>query len=334
MSDPLRRVRLGISGTPRGLAEWVPALRAVRADVVGVADEDLRAARAAARELGGEGFTSLQDLIAAAPGAVLVASGPALLERIQEAVGAGVSVACVPPLGALPEQLESLARDAEAAGTVAMPALLHRFHPAFAFVADTTLCGDLGPVVQCRCDRATRADLPLPESPEEAARVLEAEAGPSLDLCRWWQGEVLSVSADIALGPRVHGEPFANLICTHPAGASVHHLLRRSRRAAPEQYLVEFASASLSVRCDVRGECQIILCRRGRRPEEITSRVPAAPPPKVAFLDHFLDCVQGAGQPKATLHDYRRIAEILVAARISSRDSAKVALPPVHAHAA
>ncbi len=165
------------------------------------------------------------------------------------------------------------------------------------------------------------------------------------DVCRWWLGDALTVSADIDLqggngsGARQAGA-LANVIVTHERGQSVHHLARVRSTQSDERYKVLGAQGHLELILNpgaslVAGGAVSSLTRHvsGQRPESLATSERVTPDMDATaaryrlLLAHFADCVQTACAPLVRGADARAALEIVQAAYLSSQEGTKISLP-------
>ncbi|MDE2126973.1 MAG: Gfo/Idh/MocA family oxidoreductase [Armatimonadetes bacterium] len=320
-------VSVALVGCATGWPLWGAALRVNRAlNVTAVMDGDDFAARTAARGLRKPAIHhTVTDLLAGDKpvSAALVALPPA--ERgvaIARLIERGMHVLAEAPIAATLGEAEALCRDAEAQGVLLMPAFTRRFEPDINELAAMAR-EDRAREQQARCewwlptdrDRDTTGDL-QPEWPDWRD-VWRSAALQAADVGRMLLGDAESVSADLDepkdSGPGKGRSMQAHLIVRHRHGTGVQHIGTTPGVHTLERYTLVCQGSRLQIDIspwrdtgDAEGEA---LERHTR------------------MLTHFAAAVSGAETAEVTCRDAVAAQEIVEAARISSRDHIKTALP-------
>ncbi|HZP81262.1 MAG TPA: Gfo/Idh/MocA family oxidoreductase [Chthonomonadaceae bacterium] len=354
-SAPIPPVRIGVVGCALARTRYGEALSQLASlQVAALADPDKRLARAWARQLGGSPpvFESLEPMLQAVPAleAVLIASSPhERSAQVMAAAQARRSLLVELPFADSLAETDALLRAAAENGVLLMPALSGRFDAAFRQIARYAEAGALGTLRQARCDRI----LPAWGASEAESRNGAADSGwnallqralfQTADLCRWWLGDALMVSADIDLhrqdaAGRSRGPTpaLANVILTHERGQSVHHLARVRSTQSEERYKLSGALGYVEL---IFGPTAAMTLHRPSlpagnlpAPEEVAS--PPAQDEAEALrlrarrmLSHFADCIRTACAPQARGADARAALEIVHAAYLSTQEGSKISLP-------
>ena len=320
-------IRVALVGCANGWPLWAAALRVNRAlNVTAVVDGDDFAARTAARGLrkpalyhSMEEFLAGETMVSAALVALPPAERAAAIARLVER---GIAVLSEAPIAPELQQADALCRDAEARSVLLMPAFTRRFEPDIAELAAMTR-EERGREQQARCewwlptdrDRDTTGNL-QPEWPDWRD-VWRSAALQAADVARMLLGDAESVSADLdepkESGPGKGRSMQAHLIVRHRFGTGVQHIGSTPGVHTLERYTLVCDGSRSQI--DIRpwrdtGDAEGEALERNTR-----------------MLTHFAAAVRGAEPPEVTCRDAVAAQEIVEAARISSRDHIKTALP-------
>ncbi len=350
LSSPLGApLRLAIVGGTQARARYTDALTGLPAlQVVALADPDKRMARAWARQFGGhpQVWENLETLLADAPelDAVLIASPPQeRTAHIAAVARARKAILCEIPAALRLTETDAALRAAAENGVLLMPVLPRRFDAHLQPLARYAEAGTLGTLRQARCDWT------FPASGAEAGEggwhlLLQQAACQTADLCRWWLGDALTVSADIEIprrrAPGQRQAPaLANIIVTHERGQSVHHLACVASTLSSERYKLIGAQGHLELSFGAGAPAAygtipaLTLHRPGQRPEPIAADAGEASGVEAMslcyrrLLAHFVECIQTGCAPLVRGADARAALEILQAAYLSAQEGHKVSLP-------
>lgn len=358
-----RVARIGVTDGALGRARYDRPLRlTAMLEVVGVVDNDLRVARAWARDLPGKppAFETISSLLLAAPDLDAILLAAPLLERaglIQQAAAARKSVFCDMPCTASLAEMDTLLQRLDESGVRFLPAFSRRFDPYFQALTAQAQAGVIGELRQTRCDWSFpvggSANLANGGDLDDGWNLmLQHIACQSADLCRDWLGDGLSVSADILFpakralartssGQYPHGGAFANIIVTHARGQSTHHLTQSRSQYPAERWTLTGAQGRLELilsageRDTALTTPKLFLHRAGQRPERLPV---SAPDESLSFetlrlqrmLTHFAAIVTSGLSPHITGTDARAALEIVHAAYLSAREGNKITLPLRH----
>jgi predicted dehydrogenase len=344
---PLAPIRLGIVGCSGSRQNYGPALPYVPdIQVTALMDVDMVAARVWARALRHTAvFTDYEVFLQEAPvDAVLISSPlPVRVEQVIAAAKAGKHILCEKPMARTLEECERMTEAAGESGVLLLPAYVKRFDRTFLYAQQCLQEGTLGELQQIRCDWSFYAGWgDRREILKRWAGVFEEHAHHTIDLCRWWMGEVESVSADIDIGRSPDGktDQFANLILTHTRGVSIHHIARVFHKRPVEQYLLTGTQGTLHITHGVEWNqvvsepFSVTLHLQGLPAQEIPqteyTRIEEeirAHHPGKRLLAHFADCIRSGQTPQISGEDGCRVVEILNAGYLSTYEHAKITLP-------
>jgi predicted dehydrogenase len=357
-------LHIGIVGDASGRARYGAALAASPSlKIVGVADADVRHARAWARDTGGKPpvFPDLSALLDTVPDidALLIALP---LERrtdsIVNALRMHKSVLCEFPFASCLPTTDTLIQAAAESGALLMPVLPRRCEPYFQYVKSLVETETSAAFRHIRCDWSFPVGLaPAIETGSEFAEagwhtLLQAVGCQTVDVCRWWLGEALTVSGDIDLAHHRSAEALvgkkngavmlATFIVTHERGQSTHHLSRSRSIQADERYVLTGVQSRLELIVGA-GEATaarvvpaLTQNRPGQRPLPLTpetdsgDNLPAATARLRRLLLHFADCVLQGATPAVRDTDARAALEIVHAAYLSTQEDLKIGLPLHH----
>jgi len=180
------------------------------------------------------------------------------------------------------------------------------------------------------------------DSPLSEGGLFQDHGSHSVDWCRWWLGEVKTVSGHIRV---IHSkrdiEDLAVAVLEHERGAiSVHQMMNVSRASRDEQIEIHGTKGALHMRCFRRSSSE------SAEPYAMTwfenpFLIRDVTPYCVANIDtemgrnnqylnefeHFFECIQEDKCPSVTGIDGQRAVEIVNAVYLSSYKNTKVTLP-------
>ena len=349
--------QIGLADSLQGRARYGAALRVTPGlQVIALADADIRAAKLQAREIGGSPtvFTDFNALLAAAlslNGFLLTVPIAQRSPRLIALAQAGISTLAELPFGLTLEQTDAALAAAQTNSVFLLPALPRRFDSLFQETTTQLIDGAIGETRQARCEWT----LPIGET-ERGDTVghydwnvlLQQVACQSVDICRLWFGEALTVSADIEFlsrpsdlplsrrrNPRV-SDTVAVILVTHERGTVTHQITRTRATFPGERYLLTGANGTLELLA--RGGTQLSTAaaptltrqRPGLRSERLMTGQPFATANilrAASLLAHFAECLPGNLLPLVSAADARAAQEIVHAAYLSSFENIKVSLP-------
>jgi predicted dehydrogenase len=251
-----RRIGIGVAGCGSSVWMFGPALISQEhAGPVTWMDPRLEAARKAAERYGGVPCTEYGQMLRNPDvDAVIIASPPWLhLPQAREAAAAGRHVLCEKPMARDVVECRGIIEACDRAGVTLMVGFMKRFHPAFIRVKDMIDCGELGEVFEIRCDWAWPQYFLAGwrDTVRAGGGMLKDHGSHTVDVSRWWAGDVTSVSAEVRV--KLEGrevEDYAHVTCRHAGGCvSVHRHTRLTHRTLCERYQVEGTRATLVLEC-------------------------------------------------------------------------------------
>jgi predicted dehydrogenase len=211
-------------------------------------------AEAAAGEYGGRVCLTFEELLTADVDAVLIASPHSVhAEQALAAAQAGKHVLVEKPMAPSPAECRAILEACRHAGVTLMVGLMKRFDPAFETARQMVEAGELGEVHTFSCDWGWPQFF-LAGWRDTAAGgggLLMDHGSHTLDLARWFLGEIESVSATVrSLLPGREVEDEAQVMCRHVGGGvSLHHHSRQTHRPLHECYHLEGTRGTLTLEC-------------------------------------------------------------------------------------
>ena len=318
-----------------------------RFELVSVYDPDSNNARHLVEAIGqGRPVGSLAEALAGGAEAVIVSS-PVQFHRPQTlaALQTGLHVLCEKPMARTVSGCRAMEKAAAAAGKVLMIGFMKRFDRSFERATEFVRSGELGEMIEVRCDWSHGS--PFPPSASRAHRdtwggTFQDHGSHTIDLCRLWLGEIDLVSAEmgIAFGDRCN-EDVGAALCRHHSGAiSTHNISRVRMGAMIERYDLIGTRGRLRIQYSGRASYasadpfRMTLFERGGRSRDVTIRNIANLNAEIALhgrysreLNHFADCVRGRARNRAPASAGRAAIEVVNAAFASAASGEKVKLP-------
>jgi predicted dehydrogenase len=306
----LSPLRLGVIGCDLGRVRYGGALAALPSiRIAGLTDPDDHYARVWARELGGKTpiYADALNLITQPLDAVLVAVPlRQRAEQIAEALRARRPVLAEMPFALSLSDFDDLIALAAHHQTLLLPALPRRLDPYFRCVMQELNAASIGPLQQVRCAWSFPVESVQPEGDVVGAgwnAVLQTLACQTADLCRWWQGAGVTVTADVDLpglanvhspqGRRPQEGTLANIIVAHQQGQSTHQITRGRSIHPDERYILTGTEGNMELvvsagaTASATSAPQLRRQRVGKRAETIAAVV-AAPDEAQADLHEVL----------------------------------------------
>ena len=347
------KVKLGIAGCGFAGTQtmYAPILRLLeKGRVTALMDPDRRALDFMTQNYGDfDCYDDYGEFLAQADiDAVLVAS-PVYLheEQVAQAAQAGKHVLCEKPMAPTIEACDRMLQAARQHDVTLMIGFVKRFDKSVELARDLIEAGRLGALFHIRAEVSWCHDLsPLGFNWRQSLRALggvfQDNASHIVDLCRWWAGEVESVSGQATiLRPDWEVETQAHAALRHTNGvASTIHVSNVSQKPMTEYFLLEGTEAALelhfgpamkysspepfSVRLWERGQTQtdMTLFNHGNLDRELREWGPYK-----RQVDHFCESIL---ENKATLIDGlagRKAIEVVNAVYQSSFQNETIRLP-------
>ena len=343
-------IRLAIIGAgPAGAQVMYPPALATsdRFELARVYDPDPENAAALVGAIGrGRTAATLRQAFSGGVEAAIIAS-PVQFHRPQAiaALEAGLHVLVEKPMTRTLSGSRAIQRAAAAAGRVLMVGFMKRFDPSFERAGAMVAAGELGTMIEVRCDWSHRSPFPAHASrahPDAWGGTFQDHGSHTLDLCRLWLGDIELVSAEmrIAFGDR-HNEDVGAAICRHSSGAiSTHNISRVHAGRMLERYDLVGTRGRLRIQYSGRASYasadpfQMTLHGPGGTARDLTVRALPHLLPEIARngryareLNHFADCIRGTADNRAPGDAGAAAVEAVNAAFASAASGQKIALP-------
>jgi predicted dehydrogenase len=342
-------VKLGIAGCGSGVIMYGPALRFLeKAKIVAWADPIVEKAQGASRRYGGQAFADYDAFLGHPElDAVIIVTPPWLhLEQAQKAAAAGKHVLCEKPMARTVEECDAMIRTLGSAKKILMIGFMKRFSPYFRQVKELIEAGEVGEILEIKSDWSwpQYALEPWRDKRINLGGLFLDHGSHTIDLARWWAGEVTSVSAQVRIhlvGREV--EDYAQAVYRHVSGCvSTHYNSRLTHRPLRESYTIEGSKATLVLECLGKWSYTAIDAFTLRkytngRVVDITPTPGVQVNPEDHFeqqymyrasLGYFLDCVQANREPEyCTGVDGRAAIEAINAAYLAADENRVVNLP-------
>ena len=283
-------------------------------------------------------FHDLTDaLLGHRPQAVVVSSPNALhVPAALAAARAGAHVLVEKPLSHSLQGVDELVAEVGQRKLVGMVAYNLRFHPALRQAKSWLDAGKIGKPVSARAEVAERVTDWHPWEDFRISYAVRRDLGGGvlltqsheLDYLRWFFGEPVwaFTSGGTRGGLGIDVEDTVEAILGFPGGLDVSLHLDYVKRPAKRE--LEITGTSGRIHVDLLQHCATLI------PLEKDARPLTVPPPEgfernAMYLDelkHFLDCIESGAEPAVTLHDGKRVVEVVQALRRSMETRAVVAL--------
>ncbi|MDZ4816632.1 MAG: Gfo/Idh/MocA family oxidoreductase [Verrucomicrobiota bacterium] len=252
----MKPLGLAIIGAGASQMMYGPAFtRLKEARPVAWVDPDKTRAESAASKFGGTAYAHFEEALAQKDvDAVVLVSPPWLhLPQAKAAFEAGKHVLCEKPMARSVAECQQMIDSSKTHDRLLMVAFMKRFNPALKYVKQQIDSGELGKVFEVKVEwswpqyhlggwRDKRQNL---------GGLFFDHGSHTIDLCRWWLGELESVSAEVRLlmqGREV--EDFTQAVYRHKSGAiSTHANSRMTHRPLRECYTIEGSKATLTLEC-------------------------------------------------------------------------------------
>lgn len=344
---PLRLAIIG-AGPAGAQVMYPPALAGSdRLELAWVYDPDRENAATLVDAVGrGRTAGSLQEALSDGVEAAVIAS-PVQFHRPQAvaALEAGLHVLVEKPMTRTLSGSRAIERAAAAAGRVLMVGFMKRFDRSFERATEMVAGGELGEMIEVRCDWSHRSPFAAQESrahPDTWGGTFQDHGSHTIDLCRIWLGDIKQVSAEmkIAYGDR-HNEDVGAAICLHSRGAiSTHNISRVRMGRMMESYDLIGTRGRLHIQYSGRASYasadpfQMTFFGPGGTTRDVTVRPLANLRAEITRngryareLNHFADCIAGKTENRAPGDAGSAAVEAVNAAFASAASGAKVTLP-------
>ena len=347
------KVKLGIAGCGYAGTQtmYAPILRLLeKGRVTALMDPDQRALDFMTRNYGDfDCYDDYGEFLAKADiDAVLVASPVHRHEeQAVQAAGAGKHILCEKPMAPTIEACDRMRQAAETNDVALMIGFVKRFDKSLQLARNLIQEGRLGELFHIRAEVSWCHDLsPLGFNWRQSRRALggvfQDNASHIVDLCRWWAGEVQSVSGQARiLRPDWEVETHAHAALRHENGVvSTIHVSNVSQKPMTEYFLLEGTEAALelhfgpamkysspepfSVRLWERGQKQtdLTLFNYGNLDQELRERGPYK-----RQVDHFCEAILENKAPWIDGLTGRKAIEVVNAVYLASWHDKTIKLP-------
>jgi predicted dehydrogenase len=293
-------------------------------------------------------FTDYDTFLAQADIEAVIVATPVYLhcQQVVKAARARKHILCEKPMARILDECDAMIAACRAAGVLLMVGFMKRFDTSFRLAWQMVEAGELGEVFEVRCE----FEWHIPDAGDEGWRakrvtwggMLQDHGSHTIDLCRWWLGDIESVSAEVRIvRPEREVEDLAIATLRHRNGAlSTHHVTGVTHKALREYYLLEGTRASLELAFGpawsytATAPFRMTLYKNGNTTRDVT---PGSEPNLddelrahshyLREIEHFCQCVQRQAEPDTTGVDGRKAIEVINAAYVSAWRREKVRLP-------
>jgi UDP-N-acetyl-2-amino-2-deoxyglucuronate dehydrogenase len=345
-------IKLGLAGCgPKGAqVMYAPILRFLEhGQVTALMDPD-PAALAVMRAVapGAATFTDYDRFLAQADMDAVIVASPVFLhcEQVTSAARAGKHVLCEKPMARTVAECDRMIAACRENGVTLMVAFMKRFDVSFQLAHQLIAAGELGEVFQARCEFSWH----IPGEGDEGWRakrvtwggMFQDHGSHTIDLCRWWLGDVARVSAEMRIvRPEREVEDAAFVTLRHTGGAiSHHHVTGATHKPLREVYLLDGTKASLEMQFGPAWSYtatlpfQMTLHEQGKRALDVTPRALPnlddelrAHSHYLREIEHFCQSIQAGREPLTTGEDGRAAIEAINAAYLSAWRGETVQVP-------
>ena len=345
-------VKLGIIGCGPGGAQvmYAPIWRFLQGvDLVALWDPNPDNARTLQGMIGeGAVMESLDDFWAQDLDGVIVSS-PVFVhaEQTVAALERGLHVFCEKPMARSVQECQAMVDAAANSGKKLMVGFMKRYDKSFLKATEMVEAGELGRLIEVRCDwsfgfpTSHRIGMSR-EMPETWGGVYQDHGSHTIDLCRWWLGEITHVSGEIHITDPVKAvEDHGSAVMRHAGGATSVHTMSRVRWGpVVEKYTLIGTEATLEI--DFSEEFsyksadpfRMILYTPERRSQDITLWNQRNLDDELREngrytreLQHFIDCAGTGAEPFTPGINGLKVIEAVTATFYSSWTGRKIKLP-------
>lgn len=344
-----QKVKLGIAGCGATRVMYGVILRHLdNGTLVAAMDPDESKAQEMRERFGArQVFTSYEEFLGKADIDAVILGSPVFLHAAQvaEAAAAGKHVLCEKPMARTVAECDAMIAACRNHRVKLMVAFMKRFDKSMRYAAELIQSGSLGEVVQVLSDWSCysgrggggwRSSLPT------WGGIFQDHGSHTIDLCRWWMGEVETVSGEISItlkGNEVEDQ--ASAVMRHVGGGvSIHRQTRMTHKPLTEYYLIDGTRASLEIEFGPAWSFvstdpfRMRLYERGNRVTDVTRHnsfdIDAETRATGRYkkeLEHFCDCILTDAMPLVGGEEGRKAIEVINAVYLSSATGRKVHLP-------
>lgn len=291
---------------------------------------------------------SLEALWKADLGAVIIASPVwAHAKQTISALEHGLHVLCEKPMARSVQECRAMIDAAANSGKALMIGFMKRYDKSFLKATEMVESGQLGDLIEVRCDwsfgipRQDRIGMSR-EMPQTWGGVYQDHGSHTIDLCRWWLGDITHVSGEIHItDPSKAVEDHGSAVMRHVGGSTSTHTISRVRHGpVVESYTLIGTNATLKIDCSGkfsytstdpfrmilygpnRNVQDITLLNRRNHDEELRSNGRYT-----RELQHFIDCANTGTEPGTPGINGLKVIEAVTATFYSSWSGKKIEMP-------
>ena len=355
--DKVKLAIVGCGATIRYM--YGPILKYLKpGEVVAAVDPDLEQAEWASQFYNiPRSYPSIDEMLAVERIDAAVVGSPVYAHRDQvvQLAEAGVHVFCEKPMARTLEECDEMTTACQQAGVVLMLGFMKRFNKCFQKATQMIEDGSLGQVFQIRSEwswyHPVHSDPRLPEEDISWRDKLETWGGlfqdhgsHTIDLARWWLGDVATVSGEVKmLGKAMREvEDYAVAVIRHVNGSVSIHLQTHYRPGGHLEYYeitgtegrLEVIHGLLSGSALSMEPFRMFLWTGENRREDVTPYNTGNRDlelmqnnQSLKEMEHFCDCVLNSTTPVTTAENGRAALEGIIATYTSSWQGIKVRLP-------
>ncbi|HEY3291953.1 MAG TPA: Gfo/Idh/MocA family oxidoreductase [Anaerolineae bacterium] len=266
--------------------------------------------------------------------------------HVIQAAHAGKHVLCEKPMARTLAECDAMISACATQNVTLMLAFMKRFDQSFLLAKHMLDGGELGRIIQVRCEFSWH----IPDDGDEGWRAKRATGGGMLqdhgshtfDLCRWWLGEIITVSAAVRIvRPEREVEDLAVVTLEHQGGAiSTHTVSGVSHQPLRETYVIDGTTGSLEMTFGPAWSYTAVtpfrmtLYRQGHMAQDVTPRSLPNLDDELRAHSHYLReieafcaCIQNGTPALISGVDGRSAIEVVNAAYLSSWQHTKVSMP-------
>lgn len=345
-------VKIGVIGCGPGGAQvmYAPIWRFLQnVELVALWDPDRKNAETLQGMIGsGNIVDTLDDFWAQDLDAAIVSSPVyAHAEQTVAALERGLHVFCEKPMARSVQECQAMIDAAAKAGKSLMVGFMKRYDKSFIKATAMVEAGELGRVFEVRCDwsfgfpRSHRVGMSR-ERPETWGGVYQDHGSHTIDLARWWLGDISHVSGEIHIADSTKAiEDHGSAVMRHTGGGTSVHTMSRVRWGpVVEKYTLIGTEATLEI--DFSEEFsyksadpfRMILYTSERRSQDITLWNERNLDDELRKdgrytreLQHFVDCVASGDEPFTPGINGLHAIQAITATFYSSWTGRKIKLP-------
>jgi len=290
-------------------------------------------------------YTDLDQFLSNADVDAVIIGSPvyAHLDNAKKSADAGKHLLCEKPMARTLEECDEMIEACKAKNVTLMIAFMKRINKCFNLAKEMIDAGELGEVFQVRVDWSFYSRPGgWRDSLKTLGGVYQDHGSHAIDLCRWWLGEIETVSGEINIVDKEREvEDQAVAIYRHKSDAiSFHHMTRVSHKALIELYEIMGTKKTLQIEFGPAWSFtstepfKMTLFSGGRQQTDVTpynhGNLDVELKNNAQYLkelEHFCDCILNKKEPKTKGEDGRAAIEAINAVYLSSWTKKKINLP-------